>query len=195
MKRELIYVELKSGYNDNGPAWIGFAGSSKSELTVYFDGKSFKSLKGASFDGNYYELESGDEYWISGVKKNGQDRHWAGSGKIEIDEGAIGPYLALMGFSDLPRNIVSTKLAPSEFNQEHHEIENGVLIRGEDPEMVGDPRDSRFYALKKKDPSQLSVIEIRELMMSCDKMIEITPDKKARRSWIRYRARLSENLE
>lgn len=28
MKDRLIYIELKSGYSDNGPAWIGIAGAS-----------------------------------------------------------------------------------------------------------------------------------------------------------------------
>lgn len=116
MKPRLIYVELKTGHDDNGPAWIGFAGSSKSGATIYFDGKAFKSLKGAGFSANYYEAESGDEYWISGVKKDGQDRHWAGGGKIEIDEIAVASYLDLMGLSDLPSNIVPTRLKPSEFN-------------------------------------------------------------------------------
>ncbi len=34
---------------------------------------------------NYYDLENREGYWISGIKKNGQDRRWAGSGKILID--------------------------------------------------------------------------------------------------------------
>lgn len=124
MKPSLIYVELKTGYSDNGPAWIGFSSSSKSGATVYFNGKAFKSLKGAGFYANFYDVETGDEYWISGVKKNGQDRHWAGGGKVEIDEDAIAPYLELMGLSDLPHNVVPTRLAPSASNQGHHEREN-----------------------------------------------------------------------
>ena len=51
-KRKLMYVELKSGFNHDGPAWIGFAGSSKSGATIYFDGKSFKSLKGTGISAN-----------------------------------------------------------------------------------------------------------------------------------------------
>ena len=33
----------------------------------------------------YFDVKTGEEYWISGPKKNGQDRHWAGSGPVEID--------------------------------------------------------------------------------------------------------------
>jgi len=35
---------------------------------------------------NYYDLENRESYWISGVKKNGEDRHWAGGGKIKIEK-------------------------------------------------------------------------------------------------------------
>jgi hypothetical protein len=38
----LRYIELKTGYNDNGPAWIGRIRLSKSSQTVYFNGKAFK---------------------------------------------------------------------------------------------------------------------------------------------------------
>ena len=33
---------------------------------------------------NYFDAETGDEYWISGPKKNGQDRHSAGGGPVAI---------------------------------------------------------------------------------------------------------------
>jgi hypothetical protein len=38
-------------------------------------------------------IETREEYWISGPKKNGEDRHWAGSGKVEIDEDVREEYL------------------------------------------------------------------------------------------------------
>lgn len=127
MDADLIYVELKSGYSDNGPAWIGFAGRSKSGATIYFDGKAFKSLKGSGISANYYEAESGDQYWISGVKRDGWDRHWAGNGSVQIDEDAIEQYLAETGFSKLPRDLKPAKLAPSEFTQVQHGRENKPL--------------------------------------------------------------------
>lgn len=36
MKSEIVYVELKTGYNDNGPSWIGKATYSKTGRTIYF---------------------------------------------------------------------------------------------------------------------------------------------------------------
>ena len=194
MKRDLIYVEIKSGHGHDGPAWIGFAGSSKSGATIYFDGKSFKGIKGTGISANFYETISGDEYWISGIKKNGQDRHWAGSGKIEIDEASIAPYLAVMGLSKLPRNIVPTSLAHSEVSQKHHEKENEALDYSEEPKLGSDPRNGRFYKLQKKDKSQLSVIEITELMTVYDDMMNFVTDKKGRKSWQRSKSKLGELL-
>jgi hypothetical protein len=44
VERVLKYLELKSGYSDDGPAWIAKVGVSKSGRTVYFQGKALKEL-------------------------------------------------------------------------------------------------------------------------------------------------------
>jgi hypothetical protein len=124
MKGQLIYVELKSGYSDNGPAWIGIAGASKSGSTIYFNGQAFKSLKGSGISSNYYDVKTGNEYWISGVKKKGDNRHWAGSGKITIDKGAVQAYLKVTEQSDLPKTFIEATLEPSKAKHEFHDIEN-----------------------------------------------------------------------
>ena len=100
MKQKLYYVELKTGFNDNGPAWIGKAFFSKSGQTIYFNGLILKG----SGKGNCHEIESGDMYWTSGIKINGQDRHWAGHGKITIDKNVIAEYLEIIGLTELPKN-------------------------------------------------------------------------------------------
>ena len=79
---DIRYIELKTGYNDNGPAWIGKVKESKSGKTIYFNDHAFQKYHGAF--SNYIDIETGDEYWISRVKKNGEDRYWAGSDKITI---------------------------------------------------------------------------------------------------------------
>ena len=80
-----MYVELKTGYDDNGPAWIGRVKFSKTGTTIYYRDLTLQKIKGGGVSANYYDVETGDEYWVSGPKKNGQDRHWAGSGPVEID--------------------------------------------------------------------------------------------------------------
>ncbi len=95
-KTRIMYVELKTGFNDDGPAWIGRVNFSKTGSTIYYRGKAFQSLKGSGVSGgNFFDIETGEEYWISGPKKNRQDRHWAGGGPIEIDEDAGDEYQQL----------------------------------------------------------------------------------------------------
>ena len=124
MKPDLKYIELKSGFGDNGPAWIGMAEFSKSGRTVYFNGKALKSSNAQGIAGNYYDLENGDEYWISGIKKNGTDRHWAGGGKIMIDRKVVELYLSQVDFDKLDRNQFElVDIKPTD-KQKFSELEN-----------------------------------------------------------------------
>lgn len=103
MAEELRYIELKTGYSDDGPAWIGYVKSSKSGRTVYFNDRAFQPLRGGR--GSYYDVESGDEYWISGVKKRGSNRHPCGRGKIKVDHRAVDALLSLKGWQELPSDL------------------------------------------------------------------------------------------
>lgn len=119
----LKYIELKSDQNDKGPAWIARIKLSKSGNTVYFNGKALK--RRGSVYGNHVDLETGDEYWISGVKKDGSDRHWAGSGRIAIEESAVSEYLAIVGKSTLDRTRLEIIPDLPETNIPRlHELEN-----------------------------------------------------------------------
>ncbi len=93
MKNRVMYIEHKTDQNDKGNAWIGEVEFSKSGQTIYFNGQAFKKSKRSGGSSNYYDLETGEGYWISGVKKNTQDRHWAGSGKIKVDREVAYEYL------------------------------------------------------------------------------------------------------
>ena len=99
----LMYIELKTGYSDDGPAWIGYVKTSKSKKTIYFNDRAFQ--KNIGNYSNYIDIENGDEYWISGLKREESNRHWAGHGKIMIDRRAIGEYLSLIGEEKLPLNL------------------------------------------------------------------------------------------
>ena len=95
----LRYVELKSGHSDNGPAWIAYVEQSKTGRTVYFNGRGLMKLKGqrrGAGGGNYVDMETGESFWVSGVKKNGQDRHWAGSGRVLVEASAVSEYLQII---------------------------------------------------------------------------------------------------
>lgn len=124
MKAELKYIELKRGFGDTGPAWIGMVEFSKSGRTVYFNGKALKNSKAHGIAGNYYDIENRDEYWISGIKKNGTDRHWAGGGKIMIDRKVVDLYLSQVVFDELDKNRFElTDIKPTD-KQKFSELEN-----------------------------------------------------------------------
>jgi len=103
----LRYIELKSGHSDDGPAWIGYVTPSKTGRTLYFDGRGLMKLKGqrrGESGGNYVDMVTGESFWISGVKKNGEDRHCAGSGKVLVEAAALSHYLKVIGATTLDRS-------------------------------------------------------------------------------------------
>src|SRR5512143_3562617 len=80
-----MYLERKAS-NLTGPARIGCVTHSKTGATIYYRGKEFRSLKGAGFKANYYDVESGEEYWISGPRKDGRDALYPTNVPTEIDD-------------------------------------------------------------------------------------------------------------
>lgn len=103
MKAKILYIENKSS-GHHGSAWIGFVEFSKSGQTVYFNNKALKKLKIPGINANHFDIETGEEYWVSGVKKNGQDRHQFGGGKIMLDKNSIYEYLKLVDFTCIDEN-------------------------------------------------------------------------------------------
>jgi hypothetical protein len=81
----IMYIECKAG-GLTGDARIGRVTFSKTGRTLYYRGQTFQSLKGAGFKSNYYCVETGEDFWISGPKRRGGDALYGGSTPIEIDE-------------------------------------------------------------------------------------------------------------
>src|SRR6185369_11195236 len=81
----IMYIECKAGAL-TGEARIGRVTFSQTGRTLYYRGHNFQSLKGKGFKSNYYDIETGDDYWISGPKRDGTDLLYGGSTPIEIDE-------------------------------------------------------------------------------------------------------------
>ena len=78
-----MYIEYK-GEGIVGPAKIGKVTFSKSGRRLYYQGKQFQSLKVKGFKSNYYDIETGEEYWISGCRKDGRDALY--NTQVVIDE-------------------------------------------------------------------------------------------------------------
>lgn len=120
MKQELKYIELKTSYSDDGPAWIGYVEFSKSGQTIYFNDMAIK----CNGHGGGTNVESGDIYWVTGVKKKGTNRHTFGKGKIQIDSTAIDEYLELTGQSQLDLSMFEIVEVAKTDKTRFNEIEN-----------------------------------------------------------------------
>jgi hypothetical protein len=80
-----MYIESKAD-GLIGPARIGRVSFSKTGRTLYYRGKAFRSLKGGGFKSNYYDVATGERYWISGPKKDGSDRLYGVRIPVNIDD-------------------------------------------------------------------------------------------------------------
>ncbi|WP_416441750.1 hypothetical protein ACH3O9_14730 [Leeuwenhoekiella sp. A16] len=185
MRTEIKYLELKSGFSDNGSAWIGLVSFSKSGKTIYFDGKAFQSLDGTGISGNYFDVESGNEYWISGVKKDMSDRHKFGGGIIYVEKRILGEYLKIIGKTELPKTVYELTEVDTEKPIERiNELEN----EKSEPTEFG----ANLYF---KQPNELSDTEIEHLIAELiidEKNIQYN---KARRTYKKKRIELEAELE
>jgi hypothetical protein len=79
-----LYVEARRPDGRIRVARIARVEFSKSGRTIYHDGREFRAVG----RGEYRDMDSGETYWFSGPRKDGNDRGGtrAGSFPIEIDE-------------------------------------------------------------------------------------------------------------
>ena len=85
----IMYLELKThpgGHDDRGPAWIGRVRFSKTGRTLYYRGTTLQRTKGPIGCGNFVDVDSDQAYWVSGPKRNGEDRHWNLGSPVNIDD-------------------------------------------------------------------------------------------------------------
>ena len=91
-RSKIMYIEDKSESLE-GNARIGRVYFSKSGKTLYYRGLKFQSLKGSGFKANYFEVKSGDHYWISGPRKDQNNRLYGGNQGVEIDSDVYEEYM------------------------------------------------------------------------------------------------------
>jgi hypothetical protein len=68
-----------------GSARIGRVKFSKSGKSIHYNGKTFETLNGMGFKSNYFDVETGDHYWISGCRKDGRDALYSTTAEIDDD--------------------------------------------------------------------------------------------------------------
>ena len=82
-KSRIMYIESKTE-SLNGPARIGRVAFSKTGLTLYYKGREFQKFQG--YKANHFDVETRDKYWISGPRRDGEDRLYVSNLPVEIDE-------------------------------------------------------------------------------------------------------------
>jgi hypothetical protein len=85
--KRIMYVEWKAASVD-GPGRIAWVELSKSKRSYRYRGRLLLRCGGYKF--NCVDAETGERYWVSGPKRNGQDKLYGG--RVEIDEDAREAY-------------------------------------------------------------------------------------------------------
>ena len=85
----------KDGLLGDTQARIGWVSFSKSGRTVYYGGRSLKAIGGRGVRGNFIDEDSGEEFWVSGIKKRGSNAHDNQATSVAVDEDAQDEYQRL----------------------------------------------------------------------------------------------------
>lgn len=88
-RTRVMWIERKTGQL-SGPARIGRVSFSNSGASLSYLGQTFQSLKGQGFKANYFDVESTEEYWISGCHRDGMDALY--STDVEVDDDVLEEY-------------------------------------------------------------------------------------------------------
>jgi hypothetical protein len=112
MKSRLMYIERKYGLR--GPARIGWVRFSQTGRTLYYAGHAFRSVKGRGTKFNHYDVASGETYWISGPRRDGNDPLYPAT--VEIDEDAREAYWR--DVRGLPERVADARFtSPGKYNK------------------------------------------------------------------------------
>jgi hypothetical protein len=93
-----MYIERKGGDLD-GPGRIGWVELTRSRSGYRYDGRLLLKVRGYKY--NCVDEETGQTYWVSGPKKNGEDKLYGGL--VKIDEDARVEYW--LNIRNLPQNL------------------------------------------------------------------------------------------
>jgi hypothetical protein len=97
-----MWIEYK-GDGIVGPARIGWVDVKEKGKKLIYRQQSFYSLRGRGFKSNYYDVTTGEEYWISGCRKDGRNALY--STVVEVDEDALEEYWIRVRNKPEKRNV------------------------------------------------------------------------------------------
>jgi hypothetical protein len=88
-----MYMESKAT-GLSGAARIGRVTFSKSRRTLYYGDQRLRRLRGGGIEGNHFDVTTGEEYWVSGPKRDGGDRLFGERVPVHVDEDVREEYWA-----------------------------------------------------------------------------------------------------
>ena len=95
-----MFIQQKTGFDtDSGPSWIGWVEFNRSWKAARYRGRELRRAQG--FDSNFYDVETGEEFWLSGPKRDRTDARY-GPGTTTCDEDARDAYEAFLNGAALP---------------------------------------------------------------------------------------------
>jgi hypothetical protein len=96
-----MFVQLKTGHDtDKGPAWISWVDFNRSWKTARWHGKTLQRWPGMS-DANFYDVDSKEEYWLSGPHRDQGDTRYSNI-KPTVDDDVRDVYEAFLNGAPLP---------------------------------------------------------------------------------------------
>jgi hypothetical protein len=85
MRSKIMYVELQGPSSLAGDGRIARVTFSKTRRTIYYNGQKLRPIKHPAGRANYVDSDTGQEYWVSGPKHDGNDTLLPGLIRIEPD--------------------------------------------------------------------------------------------------------------
>ena len=96
-----MFVQLKTGHDlDSGPSWIGWVDFTRTFKTARYRGRELRRWPRMR-DANFYDVETEEEFWISGPKRDRTDTRY-GPFTTHVDDDAREAYEAFLEGAPLP---------------------------------------------------------------------------------------------
>jgi hypothetical protein len=100
MAARIMFIQQKTGCDtDAGPCWIGWVEFNKSWKTARAHDLELRRMQGV--DSNFVDVETGDEYWVSGPKRDQTDVRYKNT-RPAVDDDAREAYRAFLNGAALP---------------------------------------------------------------------------------------------
>ncbi|KRB72686.1 hypothetical protein ASE01_21760 [Nocardioides sp. Root190] len=101
MARRLMFVQLKTGFDiDRGPSWIGWVEFNRSWNTARYRGRELRKSGGGG-DSNFYDVDTREDFWLSGPKRDRSDTRY-GPSTTSVDDDAREAYEEFLAGAPLP---------------------------------------------------------------------------------------------